>query len=210
MIDVSILKALAAAGATQEMLIAAVEAANALEEEKAVARRLKATNKKRRQRGMSPLVPGTEGDTGGQTGTPFPPKERSPTPPKEITPIPEHAVTRTRARRLADDWKANEIERAYAVKQGIPEAEIAGTEEDFRNYWLGTGKPMASWTMTWQRWCREAVKRKRAPPNGTNGYSKPLSNSEKFINAIKDKYAANGDDTDPFAFFGRRDRADPP
>lgn len=82
----SVIDAMLAAGCSVEQLAAAVKAANAEHEEIQAEKRAKAAAKKRRQRHS---VPGTLGDTGGQTGTegdnPSPKKETSPTPPKEKT-----------------------------------------------------------------------------------------------------------------------------
>lgn len=69
----AVIDALIASGCTVEQLGAAVKAANAEADAAAALRREKAAAKKRRQRAttldLSPLVPGTEGGNGGQTGT---------------------------------------------------------------------------------------------------------------------------------------------
>jgi len=77
----AIVRALAAAGATPDQIAAAVEAAEASMIAAHDARRVKARDKKRRQR-LSPSVPGTTGDNEGQS----PLKEIPPTPPKENNP----------------------------------------------------------------------------------------------------------------------------
>jgi hypothetical protein len=81
--------ALVASGATAEMLAAVVKAQMAADAAALAERRSRATEKKRRQR-VSRSVPGTEGDNGGQRGTP-PEKKVSPTPPSKtqtlITPL---------------------------------------------------------------------------------------------------------------------------
>lgn len=63
-----IVAALVSAGATPEMILAAVEAAEKCSASETEARREKARDKKRTQR-LSPIVPGTRGDSEGQTGT---------------------------------------------------------------------------------------------------------------------------------------------
>ena len=72
-IDPAILRAMAAAGASIEVILAAVEAAKAAEDAFITSRRAKAAAKKRRQRSVnsavSPDVPGTDGEERGQTGT---------------------------------------------------------------------------------------------------------------------------------------------
>jgi hypothetical protein len=76
-IDPAILRAMADAGASIEVILAAVEAAKAREDAVLAEKRAKAAAKKARQRAakrpavthMSPDVPGTSGDTSGQAGT---------------------------------------------------------------------------------------------------------------------------------------------
>jgi hypothetical protein len=76
-IDPAILRAMAEAGASIEVILAAVEAAKAKEDALLAEKRAKAAAKKARQRAakrpvvppMSPNVPGTSGDTSGQPGT---------------------------------------------------------------------------------------------------------------------------------------------
>jgi hypothetical protein len=51
------------------------------------------------------------------------------------------------AKKLPTDWEPNADEKAYAVKHRIDPTLAA---EDFRNYWLGCGKPMKNWSATWR------------------------------------------------------------
>lgn len=97
-IDPAILKAMAAAGASVEVIIAAVEAAKAADDEAIAARRAKAAAKKARQRAakrpaMSPDVPGTGGDTEGTAGDGTPPSSPPKAPRPQNTPpiIPPHS-----------------------------------------------------------------------------------------------------------------------
>lgn len=81
----AIVKAMAASGCTADQIAAAVEASEAQAAAAIEARRVKARDKKRRQRAaLSPDVPGTEGDEQGRTGTrppDGPPFPQTPNPP---------------------------------------------------------------------------------------------------------------------------------
>jgi hypothetical protein len=100
-------------------------------------------------------------------------------------------VRKTRARKTAlrSDWKASEAERSYALKQKLPEADIDGLQEDFLNYWIGKGEPMADWTRTWQRWCRtEAQRRSRFQPKHINGHANSKPKGRTIIHDFLDDH----------------------
>lgn len=77
------LDALLAAGATAEMIVAAVKAEAEADEARAAAKRAKAAEKKRRQRACVPVCPGDiEGHAGTDGDTPsLPPSPQTPQPP---------------------------------------------------------------------------------------------------------------------------------
>lgn len=151
------------------------------------ARRTKEREKKRRQRAnVSPDVPGTEGDNGGQSGTtgvvpgtsgdisraPARPTEQLPPtlnqePPKKAPPSggPKKG---SRGERIPDAW-VPDLNAAAVEGLSRPEAEREAAR--FRDYWRG--KPgsaglKADWPATWRNWCRKAAddRRGRAPPSG--------------------------------------------
>lgn len=96
-IDPDVLDALLAAGASAEMIVAAVKADAAKEEGRRAEKRSRDAERKRRSRAsaMSRGHGVTDADGRGHTVTardiadPVPPKESSPTPPKENSPHPE-------------------------------------------------------------------------------------------------------------------------
>lgn len=91
-------------------------------------------------------------------------EERKKNPPKPPLPggaEPQAARSKTRIAKtiLPSNWSPGEDERGYAISQGVdPDA----TALDFRDYWAGHGKPMANWSLTWQRWCRVSAARQSA------------------------------------------------
>lgn len=166
---VSIMKALIAAGATPDMLIAAAEAEEAEEMARIAERRAKDAERKRRSRATSAMSRGVR-VTECDNADPFPKQRKvSPcTPSKETQPLPitpsppsEVRPPLDRATRLPEDWTPSEADEDYAI--GELGAEGARREaEKFRNYWLSKGGKDArktSWSRTWRNWVISAKER---------------------------------------------------
>src|SRR5690348_6978952 len=86
LISAAVLDALVAAGASTEMIVAAVKADAREEENKAAEKRAKDAARQRKSR-MSRGLSVTSCDSDGHSVTVLSPKEKPPAPPKEITPI---------------------------------------------------------------------------------------------------------------------------
>ncbi len=71
-----------------------------------------------------------------------------------------------RATQLTKKWLLPDDYRAYC-KTKRPELNPDLVAENFLDYYLSHGKPMADWKRTWQRWVRN-----ERPPQG-NSYQKP-------------------------------------
>lgn len=86
-------------------------------------------------------------------------------PPKGgATEEPANGKRTTRKSRLPADWEPDADDRAYAEKHGRNPEPAA---ENFRDYWIGRGEPMADWKRVWQRYCRSSID--RDPPGKRNG-----------------------------------------
>lgn len=156
-----VLDALLAAGATADMIVAAVKAELAVQAEADALRRQKATEKKRRQRAMSPVVPGTDGDEAGREGT-APDKEVSPTPPSRNYP-PKGGNITARVREDGTDfdlfWAAypRKIGKddarkkfAAAIRSGATIGQlVAGVNRDRQRQWLDRPPDMIPHPATW-------------------------------------------------------------
>lgn len=73
-----------------------------------------------------------------------------------------------RGTRLADDWKPNEANSAYALESGLSQTQVDLEAEKFRNYWLGKSGQAATkvdWDATWRNWVLNALER-TGKPNG--------------------------------------------
>lgn len=122
MIDVAVLKAMAAAGATVEVVIAAVEAAQLEEQARVEAKRAKDAARQRLSRGHRV----TSCDIDGQsvTSRDTPSSSPSPSPPSPITPSPLPPTTPPSTRSLRSrslDWPADfkdQFWRTYPRKAG--------------------------------------------------------------------------------------------
>lgn len=158
MIDISILRAMSESGASQETILAAIEADQKLELEKLAAKREKNRIRVRNQRSRARSAAHTE----AQSGTPLAPSSSSPPhPPNNYTPDPPPSLRsglRTRGSRLPADWLPSESDLAFAEPLLGPRVR----EEDakFRDYWAAradAGAVKLDWSATWRNWCRKAA-----------------------------------------------------
>jgi hypothetical protein len=188
MISVAVLRAMAAAGATTETIIAAIEADQVAEQERLKTKRRKDAARKRRSRASAksrdvtqcprdmadapqPVEQAEPATPQDAVVTPVaasadnsPKKERSPTPPKEKTNT--RAYARARASRLPEDWKPTPDDLTSA-RSLIPEARIEYETDKFRDYWhakAGAGATKLDWSATWRNWCRRASEGQARPP----------------------------------------------
>lgn len=193
MIDPSIIDALAAAGASAEMIAAAYRADYALETQKSSDRRAIAAAKKRRQRGvMSPDVPGTDGDEQGQPGTIEPPSPSPPSPPPMITknstptttPTTSSGNSTARGSRLPDGWRPDEAGRALASEL-LGNSGARAELEKFTDFWRGKAGAdgrKVDWDATWRNWVRHAAERSPAQARASPG--KGRFSADPYIDAL--------------------------
>lgn len=174
MIAPTVLRAMLIAGATAEMIVAALEADYEAEAAKIAAKKARDAKRQRdwRAANKSRNVTVTKCDKALVTVT----KERSPIPPKENnTPLEAKASNApkgagTRGKRLSEDWKPSTEAEAWAVALGISAFDVAFETEAFRDHFLSAASAKAvklDWQRTWKNWMREAKRRQR--PGKVNG-----------------------------------------
>lgn len=168
----SIVEALVQCGATPEMILCAVRAAEAGQQSGIDKRRASDRERQQRRRAhvTSQVVTATD-------GVPLSDKERSPAPPKEIN-SPDNTQTLAprrpvpggrRATRLPEQF---EPDRDFAARLGFGAAEVELELEKFRDYWTAkSGRDAAKldWLATWRNRMRNAARprkdhRPQAPP----------------------------------------------
>ncbi|RDL51213.1 hypothetical protein BLJAPNOD_02345 [Ensifer sp. M14] len=171
----SIVEALVQCGATPEMILCAVRAAEAGQQSDIDRRR--ASDRERQQRHRAHVTSRAVTATGGAA---LSDKERSPTPPKEINspdntqpPSPSHRLSGgRRAVRLPEQFQPD---RDFAARLGFGEAEVELELEKFRDYWTAkSGRDAAKldWLATWRNWMRNAARpRKNHRPQASPGES---------------------------------------
>lgn len=217
---VSVMRALIAAGATAEMLIAAAEAEEAEQNAQVLARRQKDAERKRKSRAASAMSHGhtvTDADACGQdvTGADPSPKQRkvSPNPSKETQPspsTPSHPSdapapkpAADRGSRLAADWRPSADDWQFAVSElGWPMAEREA--EKFRNYWLSkSGKDgrKVDWGRTWRNWVMAANDRfgggNGRNRNNDNGSTRGAAEPSPFFAALARQVAERSGPVEP-------------
>lgn len=165
----STIKAMLAAGCTQDQINAVLDVHAKEEEERLETKRQKERDKKRRQRALSRDVPrdnvghlGTVGDTGdtspsSSSSNGFPPSDivKLYTPPS-LTPSssPSHVYSRKqRGTRLSPDWVPKEhADQTYEL-------------DKFRDHFLsvaGEKGVKLDWDATWRNWIRRAQERPKS------------------------------------------------
>ena len=86
-----------------------------------------------------------------------------------------------RAARITADFTVTAEMRAWAALK-VPTVDIDAETERFRDYWLGTGRPMLDWEAVWRNWMR------RAPARGGALYTK----DQLRLKVLRDQYVADG------------------
>jgi uncharacterized protein YdaU (DUF1376 family) len=77
------------------------------------------------------------------------------------------STPRKRSTQLKTDWILPEDYKEYCQTKR-PELNPELVAENFKDYYLSVGKPMADWKRTWQRWVRNEHGTTRKAGNGTS------------------------------------------
>lgn len=190
MIEPSVLRAMLAAGATAEMIVAAVEADFDAEEKKKAVKRAQDAERQRKKRSTDAsrgvtraertkkesrkdagLGSGDESHKGAKDGPekegPPHPLKKTITPPNEAKASlpPERVLPKaTRGARLPQDWHPDEALWAWAQDRLALTPEVLRFETGaFRDhFWGAPGQKgvKLDWNRTWKNWMREAVRRR--------------------------------------------------
>lgn len=86
--------------------------------------------------------------------------------------------------RLSADWLPSQADIDFAKDQGLADHDIEREAAKFRDYWLaktGQGATKLDWAATWRNWVRNAPRR----PPGPSKADKPMSNLDRFEQAIR-------------------------
>ena len=186
-ISIATLKALVAAGATAEMILAAVEAQQAEEIDRVEERRRNDRERKRNSKdfrgkrklprkdtenaeakpkldandGLQAQTLGSEATTSpvNKSHAPEQKEKSSPVPPPKEKSLPR--VVRARAReatRLPDDWQPTDNDLAFA-RSVLPSQLVEHEVGKFRDYWHARPKDATKldWSATFRIWIRRAV-----------------------------------------------------
>lgn len=106
---------------------------------------------------------------GRQSGLTVAPEPQPATP--EPEPAPEAPPAKPRQKRagaITDQWEPTAESLAWATAQW-PEAWVKRNTETFRDYYIGTGKPMKNWDATWRNWLRRDATRNPPKPELVKG-----------------------------------------
>ena len=196
----SIVEALVQCGATPEMILCAVRAAEAGQQSDIDRRR--ASDRERQQRRRAHV---TSRAVTATDGISLSDKERSPTPPKEIN-SPDNTQTLAQARCLPGGRRAMRLpeqfepDRDFAARLGFGEAAVALELEKFRDYWTAkSGRDAAKldWLATWRNWMRNAARpRKNHRPQAPPRESAFARHQRECRQAIERELNGNRDDDD--------------
>ena len=198
MIDIGVLRAMAAAGATVEVILATIEAdqkqvdarkaerlakdaARKREERKAVRERRASAgvrNVRNSPADVLDAAPKTAENVVQFNGI-MRPLDATDAPAKNLPYNPSNNKERKKDRlgcRLPSDWLACPADVQFARDQGMNDLAIADQENRFRDYWHaapGAKGRKADWPATWRNWIRNSqnFRQQRSAGNGTNGTS---------------------------------------
>jgi len=92
----------------------------------------------------------------------------------EATSLPDLPPMKTdrRKTRLPPDWDLPTTWMLWAMKER-PELDVEAVSNQFRDYWVGTGKTMANWEAVWRNW----IRREKSP---VSKMGKPNANAALF------------------------------
>jgi len=82
----------------------------------------------------------------------------------------QRKIETKRPTRIDENWIPSTYQLTYAADQGMIESQIRKTAENFRDYWLSTGKTKVDWDATWRSWVRRDLEK---PTNGNHRSTKP-------------------------------------
>ncbi len=168
MIDIAVLRAMAAAGATVDMILAAIEAAQTTQSKKLTERRAKDAERQRRKR--SSVHDGHAESRGSSNDVRDPPLHILP--PQENS-EPKKVPRSMRGTRIPDDWSLSSEDLVFA-RTILPERAVNEERDKFRDYWrarAGAGGAKSDWSATWRNWIRNV---RQGPHNGRSDESKSV------------------------------------
>lgn len=106
---------------------------------------------------------------GGDDPAPTPVTRERPAPAEAVTLVPERKGG-SRSVAITAAWEPSPEAMAWATGQW-PESWVRSVTETFRDYYIGTGKPMKNWEATWRNWLRRDATRnppKQEPSAGNS------------------------------------------
>lgn len=65
----------------------------------------------------------------------------------------EPSINNRRAHQLPSDFKPTEANVEWA-RSARPDVDLNDATDQFRDYWIGAGKPKSDWQATWRNWIR--------------------------------------------------------
>jgi len=77
---------------------------------------------------------------------------------------PNHNRTINNKKKMQPDWMPTTSMIEFAHANGFDARRVQDEADKFRDYWIGTGKPMANWEATWRNWVRRnnSIQRSRS------------------------------------------------
>lgn len=146
-IDIGVLRKLAAAGATVEMILSAIETDQSAEQAKLYERRVKDAERQRRKRANNGHAE-SHGVTRSHADVPLPPIK----PPTPQTSESKKIPRSTPGKPMPDNWLPDERCSLYAKSKGWDLARIRSEGERFRNHSLSTGRIHKNVFAAWCNW----------------------------------------------------------
>lgn len=72
----------------------------------------------------------------------------------DVHPNHNRTINKNNKRKMSSDWMPTVTMIEFAHANGMEARRVQDEADRFRDYWIGTGKPMADWEATWRNWIR--------------------------------------------------------
>jgi hypothetical protein len=191
MIDTAILKAMAAAGASVDVIIAAVEAAQVSEEQKLTERRAKDAERQRRRRASLNVTP-SHAESRGRNVT----KDEAlsflltDSENKKEESKKERKKAAQKKSLCPADFQPTESNLAYGKSLGFTPAEISEMALEMREWSASTGSTKLEWPLTLNVWMRRKAGERKSPYG--QGRSRQLQDDSKSVSRALERQQREG------------------
>ena len=117
------------------------------------------------------------------------PASDAPPPLHKVHPNHNRTINNNNRRKMASDWMPTVTMIEFAHANGMEARRVQDEADRFRDYWIGTGKPMADWEATWRNWIRRNRVSGSRPAGSNDKYSRVAAQNRARIDNVAGELA---------------------